>query len=339
MKQSVVVLIALVLVAALALVLLTNQQIVALLKSERVEEGQTLQTEESLQPVLAGGKVQAACQLLPDQSAEVSFNASGLIEEILVVEGDQVEADQVIARLDGIKQAEAELISASRAVEDARNELEKLQQDVVLSAARALKDYRDAILEEKNARNLVKRLQDADKPDDEIAQAEAGLALARAQLSVAEEVYERRKNGPDPLEWAKAEARIKETLSRQEAAEETLKSRELRAPFSGTIIEFYLSQGEFAGPGIPILLLANLEKFQVESTNLSELNILDVEPGEPATVTFDALREVPFPGSVRFVQPLGKNFQGDIIYKVIIDGDFAQQGLLWGMSCSVVIGE
>jgi len=80
MKQSVVVLIALVLVAALALVLLTNQQIVGLLKSERVEEGQTLQTEEPLQPVLAGGKVQAACQLMPGQSAEVSFNASGLIE-------------------------------------------------------------------------------------------------------------------------------------------------------------------------------------------------------------------------------------------------------------------
>lgn len=339
MKQSVVVLIALVLVAALALVLLTNQQIVGLLKSERVEEGQTLQTEEPLQPVMAGGKVQAACQLMPGQSAEVSFNASGLIEEFLVVEGDQVEAGQVIARLDGIKQAEAELISASRAVEDARNELEKIQQDVVLSAARALKDYRDAILEEKNARNLVKKLQDADKPDDEIAQAEAGLALARAQLSVAEDAYERKKNGPDPLELAKAEAMVRETLSRQEAAEETLKSRELRAPFAGTVIEFYLSQGEFAGPGTPILLLANLDKFQVETTNLSELNILDVEPGESATVTFDALREMPFPGSVRLVQPLGKNFQGDIIYKVIVDGDFAQQGLLWGMSCSVVIGE
>ena len=118
-----------------------------------------------------------------------------------------------------------------------------------------------------------------------------------------------------------------------------MKSRELRAPFAGTVIEFYLSQGEFAGPGTPILLLANLNKFHVETTNLSELNILDVKTGEPATVTFDALREVPFSGSVRLVQPFGKNFQGDIIYKVIIDGDFAQQGLLWGMSCSVVIGD
>jgi multidrug resistance efflux pump len=339
MKQSVVILIAFILVAALAFILLTNQQIVSLLKSERVVEGQTLQTEEPLQPILAGGKVQAACQLLPDQSVELSFNANGLIEEILVVEGDKVETGQVIARLDGIKQAEAELISANRAVEDARSELERLQQGIVLSAAQALKDFRDAILAEKNARNLVKRLQDADKPDDEIAQAEAALALARAQLTEAEEEYERRKNGPDPVELAKVEAMVSETLSRQEAAEETLKSRELRAPFPGTVIEFFLSQGEFAGPGTPILLLANLDKFNVETTNLSELNILDVKTGEPATVTFDALREVPIPGSVRLVQPLGKNFQGDIIYKVIIDGDFAQQGLLWGMSCSVVIGE
>jgi multidrug resistance efflux pump len=339
MRQSVIILISLVLIAAFVLILLTNQQIFALLKNEDNLDASIVETPDSSQPVLAGGKVQSACQLLPEQSARVSFGSSGIIDEVLVKEGERVETGQVLARLDGYKQAEAEFISATRAANDAQEKLEKLKDNVFLSAAQALKDYRDAIMAEKNAQNLVKRLKDAEKTGDEIAQAEAALALARAQLRVAEETYERRKNGPDPQELSRAEEDIKEAIARKNAAEEALRGFELHAPFAGTVVELFLTKGEYAAPGSGIMMIADLDRFIVETTNLTELNILNVLPGEAATITFDAMRDKPFPGVVRSVQPIGKNVQGDILFKVTLDGDFAQDGLMWGMSCSLVIGE
>ncbi len=339
MKPSIIILIALVLISAFALIILTNQQIFSLLKNGQGRPEEPTAEQQQSKPVLTDGKVVAACQLTPIQSAELSFHSSGLVEEFLVAEGSTVKAGDVLAQLDGIKQAQADLVTATQDENEAQAALTRLKEDVQLTAAQALKELRDATIDEKNARKLVKSLEDADKSEEEIQQAEAGLGLARVQLKLAQENYERKKNGPDPEDLAAAEARLEETQAWVDASKEALASRKLLAPFAGTVTQIYLSQGEFAGPGIAVLQFADLNGLQIQTTNLTELNILDIAPGDSATVTFDALREVSIPGLVRSIQQFGKNVQGDILYTVFIDGEFNRNGLLWGMTCSVVIGE
>ncbi len=289
------------------------------------------------QPVRSGNSVQAACRLLPARQAELSFSASGLLQEVLVREGQPVDAGAILARLDGQAQAQAELASAERQLNEANAALEKLNTEVYLSVAQALKTLRDARISEKEAKKLLDRYEEEKKGADEIAQAEAALGLARARLQQAQLTYDNYKNGPDPAALAAAEALQEEAEARRQAAQEALEQRTLEAPFAGTVIELLLFEGEFAGPAAPLLILADLSGFYVETTNLTELNIPYVQVGAPVKVTFDALPEKNFSGSVSAIQPLGKNSLGDIVYRTQVQGEFNDPALLWGMTCSATI--
>ncbi len=242
-------------------------------------------------PVRSGDSVQAACRLLPLQQAKLSFNASGLLQEILVIEGQTVATGAVLACLDGQAQAQADLASAERQLNEATSALEKLNAEVYLSLAQSLKTLRDARIVEKEAKKQLERLEEDSKGADEIAQAEATLGLARARLQQAQLIYDNYKNGPDPAALASAELQQKEAEALRKAAQDALDQRTLKAPFQGTIVELLLAEGEFAGPAVPLLVIADLSDFYVETTNLTELNIPYVQVGAPVEVTFDALPE------------------------------------------------
>src|SRR5690606_19679444 len=75
-------------------------------------------------------------------------------------------------------------------------------------------------------------------PDsNEVAAADAEVALAEAQLEAAQLEYERIKDGPSADEIAAAEARIA-------AAEATLNMARLEAPFRGTVTEVNVQSGD-----------------------------------------------------------------------------------------------
>src|SRR6266508_1844404 len=96
-------------------------------------------------PVAASNAVVAEAKVVPARSAELSLPASGTIAEVLVAEGDQVKAGQMLARLD---------TAAQQAV-------------VAQNAARLRKSQADLL--------------DGPPPED-LAAAEAGLRQAQAQL-------------------------------------------------------------------------------------------------------------------------------------------------------------
>jgi multidrug resistance efflux pump len=262
-----------------------------------------------------------------------------VVDALLVEEGQVVLAGQVLARLGGRKTAEGEITSAQRELAAAESALKSINDDAFLATAQALKDLRDLETAEKDAKKNLRDLQDNKESDDKIAQAEANLALVRARLEKAERIYEMLKNGPDAEKLAAAELRLKDAQAKLAAAQERLSALEILAPFNATVIKIDLAPGEYASPGAPAILLANTQKYQVETTDLSELNVLNIQPGEKAEVTFDAIPEQKFPGVVRSVQPLAETVLGETIFHAVIDGDFSGKGLMWGMTCSVVIGE
>lgn len=346
MKRFVIVLAGLVLVAALVLILLTNQEILAKLSRSDLASptSPTMDAPDFIKPstasvIKSGNRVQAACQLQPKRSASLGFNSSGLLVSINVSPGQTINAGTVLASLAGSSQIEAELISAQRELVQAEQEIKKLNDEVYLAAAQSLKTLRDAELNEKNARSSLKKLEEADKSSEEIAQAEAALGWIRAQIRQAKEVYDRDKNGPDPLAVTNAEMHLKEAEARVAAAKEAQVARELVAPFNGTVVEILLEQGEFVAPGTPVVLLADLNQMLVETTNVTELNILEIHTGDPAEIKFDAIPDSPFSGTVIKIDTVGKKVQGDILFSVFMEGDFSSSGLLWGMTCSATIGK
>jgi Cu(I)/Ag(I) efflux system membrane fusion protein len=90
-----------------------------------------------------------------------------------------------------------------------------------------------------------------------------------------------------------------ERLERERVARATVP---LAAPFSGTVIERMVSEGQSVGPDTPLLTLADLTRVWLLA-DAYEMDLPRVRVGARAVFTADALPGRPFAGRVDFVYP------------------------------------
>ena len=134
------------------------------------------------------------------------------------------------------------------------------------------------------------------------------------------------------------EAGVKAAQAAHDLAAEQLSAAGLVAPFAGTVVSLDIATGEYATPGTPILRLADTSAWRIETKDLTELNIAQVELGMPATVTFDAIPGLELSGHVSQIKPYGDNRQGDIVFTITITPDQQDERLRWNMTAKVSIG-
>jgi HlyD family secretion protein len=172
--------------------------------------------------------------------------------------------------------------------------------------------------------------------DIQQAMLDADVAVAKAQLDRAQAAYDEVKDGLDPDVLAMAKARLEQARTAVQAAEAALRDSELRAPFAGTVSAIRTRANEWVSPGQPVIDIADLTQFQVETTDLSEIDAARVEIGAPVTITFDALPEAVATGQVARIAPRASEGSG-VNYTVWITLDEVPPGLLWGMTAFVDI--
>jgi HlyD family secretion protein len=235
---------------------------------------------------------------------------------------DIARANLIIAE-DGVTQAEINYDRFDSLPEDNPMRAEAFSQ---LAAARQRRD--------KALANLNWLL---GKPDaQEIAEADAKVEVAKANLNAAEREWERVKDGPDPRALALAQARLENAQKQLDAATQALADLTLAAPFDGTVTKVYVRAKEWVSPGQPVALLADLGRLRVETTDLSEIDVVQVEVGDTVTVTFDALPEVTVQGVVDFISPKAAEGSG-VNYTVIVELKEIPEKLRWGMTAFVDI--
>jgi HlyD family secretion protein len=83
--------------------------------------------------------------------------------------------------------------------------------------------------------------------------------------------------------------------------------------------------------------MADLATWQIETTDLTELDIARVRAGSTVTMTFDAVPGLELSGKVSRIRPIGENKQGDITYVVTITPDRQDERLRWNMTAAVSI--
>lgn len=167
-------------------------------------------------------------------------------------------------------------------------------------------------------------------------QYEYNLQVAEAKLTQALHDYEIYQAGPDPDKVRLAEARLANAETQLSAAQAALEHFTLSAPFAGTVAEIRIYSGEWVVAGQPVLVLADLDRLQIETTDLSERDIPMVEIGQPVSVLIKALNQVVM-GHVSQIAPLADTLGGDVVYKTTIILDTIPTGLRAGMSVDVQI--
>ena len=170
-----------------------------------------------------------------------------------------------------------------------------------------------------------------DRLTPDAAQVQAALAAVENAKAQLEQLEQR------PDDRAVLEASLKAAQAGRDLAASQLKNASLVAPFAGTVMKLDISPGEYAAPGTPVLLLADTSAWQVETTDLTELNVAEISEGSPATVTLEAIPGLELSGRVSTIAPYGESRQGDIVYTVKIILDRQDPRLRWNMTAKVVI--
>jgi HlyD family secretion protein len=160
---------------------------------------------------------------------------------------------------------------------------------------------------------------------------------AGAEISRAQAQLELLEAGARAETIAAAEAEVVAAEAALEQAQVALAETELKAPFAGNVARLDAKVGEQVGPGSPVVTLADLSAWQIETDDLTELNIVQVQEGDPVTITFDAIPDLELPGKVVRLKAIGENKMGDITYTVIIRPDEDDDRLRWNMTATVVI--
>jgi HlyD family secretion protein len=165
----------------------------------------------------------------------------------------------------------------------------------------------------------------------------ANLDAAKAALQEVEWYLAALKGEQVPSEATGSQlTQLQQARDNLEAAQTRFESTRLIAPFPGVVAAIHISAGEFASPGLPMLVVSDMDRFQVETTDLSERQITQVKIGNPAIISVDALNQE-FSGKVTSISPLANILGGDVVYKVTVAFDETPEGLLGGMSAEVEI--
>jgi multidrug resistance efflux pump len=314
-----------------------------------VEAGQLLAELSSQEEILAN-IASAKLELVSAQNEvkslydQAPLAAAEALQDIASAPSEVAAAERKLNNLQGGIVDETDIEIARANVGIAEKELEKAREayqpyankpESNLTRAALLSKLSEA---EKKYENALRNLNalTGGPTEEKISQAQAELALARVRLADARRRYEILKNGPDPDQLALAQARLDNAEAQLAAAQSALEKLQLRAPFAGTIASLDLKVGEYVAPGEPVVLLVDFTDWQLETTDLSELNIVRISAGSPAVITCDALPDVPFPGRVAEIKPIGENKQGEINYTVLVNMNQFDDRLLWNMTCSVV---
>jgi HlyD family secretion protein len=306
--------------------------------------------------VVADDTIIAEGRLEPIQYAEIAFNASGAVSEVLVEEGQLVKKGDPLIRLGNESDtnyaaAQVELVSAQKAWDD-------------LLASRGT-DFAQAVIDLKNAKEDSEKayqylvyLQNDQKipqtetrrilnstpfgyqyvyktksfrgaaPEDWIIEAENDLALKKAELEKAQLAYDRLKDGPDTDQMPLLEARLN-------AAKAAVAAFSVVAPFDGVVAELNARTGSSINAGEIAVTIADMSNWTVVTTDVTEIDVVKLKEGQPVTVKFDSLPGMEFKGNVLSI---GDNFtenQGDVVYEITILLADKDEAMRWGMTAVV----
>jgi HlyD family secretion protein len=163
--------------------------------------------------------------------------------------------------------------------------------------------------------------------DYDIAQAKSQIEAAQAQLDAL-------KAGPRAQQLNAAKAQITSAQTQVQAAEAQLKKLSVIAPIAGTVSNLLAHVGEWVTPAQPLLTLADVQHLRVETTDLSELDVVNVKEGQAVTVLVKALY-TSVPGKVTRIATNADTLGGDVVYKTTIELRDMPTGLRAGMSVDV----
>jgi multidrug resistance efflux pump len=316
----------------------------------------TQATPEVIPTVIADSTIIAEGRIEPVHYAQIAFTASGVVSEVRVEEGQTVKKGETLIRLGdesdtNYAAAQLELVTAQQALDD-------LIASSGTDLAQTVIDMKEAQEAFDKADDYLRYLQNSKKvpqtetrmyllrtwkgyeyryktknfkgpaPQDWIIEAENDLALKKAELEEKQRAYERMKDGVDTDQLALLEARLN-------AAKAGVAAFGVTAPFDGVVAELNAKAGGSINAGEIAVTVADFSSWLVKTTDVTEIDVVELAEGDPVSVTLDAFPDMDLKGRILTI---GQNYaenQGDVVYQVTILLTDKNPAMRWGMTASV----
>jgi HlyD family secretion protein len=295
-------------------------------------------------------------------TVQVGSQVSGQIQELLADFNSEVQAGQVIARIDpetfeakvrhaqaelevaranvtiqraGIERARKELANAVSSLNSARARTEKAR--VTLVNAKRNLDRRRALFQ--SGAVSESQIDDAQTVHD---QGQAQLKSDEADERAAESLVATReaalKTARAQVDYALEQVRQKEAALNQ--AEVDLENTFIRSPVDGVVIERAVDIGQtvaasFQAPKL-FIIAQDLRRMQVE-TDVDEADIGRVQVRQEAIFTVDAFAGREFHGHVLQIRKSPRVVQNVVTYTVLVSAENPGLHLLPGMTANIQI--
>lgn len=288
--------------AAFAFLQRGNQPEVKRTSVERVTQ------DEFIRDVSGSGSIQA------ERERTLSFGTSGTVAELLVAEGDTVEAGQPLARLDTAS-LERDLASNQASQQSARAELARIaaQQNVdrldtdssLVTARDTVANAEASLAEAQRTLDTTQRLFDAGAASQtELTTAQnayntASRTLEQARLTLQSAQTKQGSFGElTAAQQASAEAQIAQLETTAANLQEQINEATLSAPFAGTVTDIGFKAGDQIGQVSASsttssntvtgsIQLVDVSSLYV-SANFDENRALELGVGQAAVITPDA---------------------------------------------------
>ena len=295
-------------------------------------------------------RINASGKVVPIQSVNVSPKVAGVLKNLLVEQGDRVQAGQILAKMDDadlqaqLIQVRAKLAQAQAELAQARagnriQEIDRAQAQVDAAQAKAnfarekLERYRRLTQQGAIAQNEL------DQYVSESQSAQANLREAQRQLSLL-------KSGSRPEEIAQRQAAVQAARGELQAIQVKLNDTIIRAPFTGLVTQKNASEGAFVTPTTSASSgtsssnssLANSTSIVVLAKGLEilaevpEVDIGQIRSGQQVEIVADSYPERVFKGRVRLVAPEAIIEQNVTSFQVRVALDSGLDKLLSGMN-------
>jgi multidrug resistance efflux pump len=241
---------------------------------------------------------------------------------------DNLNVDDIENRIDD---AQAEVNDRKKDLEDAQDDFNKyVNLDKDNSKRKSAKDKLDNAQQDYD--EAIAKLESVTRERDSVR---ATLDQALADEAEAKHQYDISQDGPNAEQQALAEARLNNAKAQIASAENNLANYELKAPFDGEVMDTNVSVNQMVGPETWAVVVADTSQWFIDTSDLTELDVVNVAVGQNVSITADALPGVTMTGVVQEISQTYKSQGGDILYTVRIKVNDLDPRMRWGMTTEV----
>ncbi len=236
----------------------------------------------------------------------VSSKNSGEIINMLVDEGSLIAAGDTILLIDNeatgyqLKQAEASVKIAEAQLglmlKGARTEDIKLAEE---NTKQSLATYNLAKEDYIRYTKLWEAGTITKKQFDEI---KTRFQISEAQLSAANENYEKVKKIFRPEEIDQADANLQKAKASTELLKKNIRDSYVVSPVGGTVTKKFVEKGETVTPMSSLVKISDLSKVYL-TIYVPETELGKIKPGQRSEITIDTFPDRTYEGRVSFISP------------------------------------